>query len=182
MNSTPVSLLERLRRPDDGVAWERFVQLYAPLLYRWLARTGLQEADVADLLQDVLAALVRELPTFERKPDGGFHRWLYAVVMNRWRDRLKRRAFARLPAVDPPAADDLDAFIESEYRDQLVKRVWGILRADFSAETVRVFNDVVILGRPPAEVAAEQGMTPGAVYAIKHRVLARIRQELAGIM
>lgn len=182
MDSTPVSLLERLRQPDDGVAWERFVHLYTPLLYRWLARTGMQEADVADLLQEVLAALVRELPAFRRRPDQSFHRWLYAVVMNRWRDRLKRRPLATLPAIDPPAPDDLETFIEAEYREQLVKRVWGILRADFSPTTVRVFNDVVLLARPPAEVAAEQGTTVGAIYAIKHRVLDRIRRELAGII
>ena len=36
MTRTPVSLLERLRSRLDREAWDRFVELYAPLLYRWL--------------------------------------------------------------------------------------------------------------------------------------------------
>src|SRR5262249_17429911 len=31
MNTTPVSLLEQLRQPDDQGAWERFARLYTPL-------------------------------------------------------------------------------------------------------------------------------------------------------
>jgi hypothetical protein len=35
MPSTPASLLERLRRPDDAYAWARLVRLHAPTLYGW---------------------------------------------------------------------------------------------------------------------------------------------------
>jgi hypothetical protein len=35
MNTTPVSLLERLRQPTPRDAWARFVQLYSPLLFHW---------------------------------------------------------------------------------------------------------------------------------------------------
>jgi serine/threonine protein kinase len=43
MQTTPVSLLERLRRPTDQEAWRRFVHLYTPLLYHWACRTGLPD-------------------------------------------------------------------------------------------------------------------------------------------
>jgi RNA polymerase sigma-70 factor (ECF subfamily) len=49
---TPVSLLGRLRRPDDLEAWGRFVELYTPLLYYWARRQGLQQADAKDLVQE----------------------------------------------------------------------------------------------------------------------------------
>src|SRR5207248_2374355 len=64
MSQTPVSLLERLRRPGEEAAWMRFVELYTPLLYYWGRRAGLQEPDAADLVQDVLTLLVRKLPEF----------------------------------------------------------------------------------------------------------------------
>src|SRR2546429_426181 len=35
MTRTPASLLERLRTSPDDQAWDRFVDLYAPLVYRW---------------------------------------------------------------------------------------------------------------------------------------------------
>jgi RNA polymerase sigma-70 factor (ECF subfamily) len=65
MLSTPITLLERLRRRDDAAAWAQFVRLYTPLLWSWARRAGLSKDDAADLLQDVFATLVRELPAFE---------------------------------------------------------------------------------------------------------------------
>ncbi len=64
MSTTPVSLLEQLRQPTAARAWPRFVELYAPLLYDWARRLGLQDADAADLVQDVFAILLRKLPEF----------------------------------------------------------------------------------------------------------------------
>src|SRR5262245_15322932 len=64
MTKTPSSLLERLRLPGDPAAWARFVALYAPLIYGWGLRAGLQESDAADLAQEVLVTLLQVLPTF----------------------------------------------------------------------------------------------------------------------
>ena len=71
---TPARLLERLRRPEEPEAWERFFALYAPLIYSWGRRAGLQDADAADLVQDVLVALVRALPTFTYDRHKSFRR------------------------------------------------------------------------------------------------------------
>ena len=68
MPSTPLSLLERLRRPQDGAAWSQFVRLYTPLLFRWARGAGLSEADAADLLQDVFTTLLQEMPRFVYQP------------------------------------------------------------------------------------------------------------------
>src|SRR5262245_6236650 len=65
MLTTSDSLLHRLRHPSDGEAWARFIQLYTPVLHRWANRLGLQEADAADLVQDVFGLLLRKLPEFE---------------------------------------------------------------------------------------------------------------------
>src|SRR5579884_2791736 len=76
MNTTPVSLLVRLRAPG-APAWQEFVALYTPLLYTWARRKlGLGSEDAADLLQDVFVLLVRALPTFEYDATKGFRRWL----------------------------------------------------------------------------------------------------------
>ncbi len=72
MDSTPPSLLERLRLPGEEAAWGRFVELYTPLLFFWARRLGLQEADAADLVQDVFRALVRKLPGFVYEPGKSF--------------------------------------------------------------------------------------------------------------
>src|SRR5262249_2182105 len=64
MHTTPVSLLERVRRLGEQQAWERFVDMYTPLLYHWACRMGMQQSDAADLVQEVFTVLVAKLPEF----------------------------------------------------------------------------------------------------------------------
>src|ERR1700730_13600472 len=102
MNSTPISLLDRLRRPDEQFAWERFVQLYSPLLCHWARRLGLQGPEAADLVQDVFTVLVQRLPEFRYDPEKRFRAWLWTVTVNCCRQRLRREPTFVL--VDDPAA------------------------------------------------------------------------------
>ncbi len=61
MYSTSMSLLKRLRQPEERPAWERFVELYTPLLYQWAYRLGVPDPDAADLVQDVFLVLIAKL-------------------------------------------------------------------------------------------------------------------------
>jgi DNA-directed RNA polymerase specialized sigma24 family protein len=64
MSTTSISLLERLRQPDQDAAWTRFVELYRPFLLYWAHKLGARSQDADDLVQDVLVALVKKLPEF----------------------------------------------------------------------------------------------------------------------
>jgi len=66
MISTPVTLLERLRNPNQAEAWSQFVRLYAPLILRFVELQGFRDADAEDAAQDVLLKLVRLMPTYQR--------------------------------------------------------------------------------------------------------------------
>jgi RNA polymerase sigma-70 factor (ECF subfamily) len=186
-SATPISLLERVRRPNDRAAWERFIELYTPLLFHWVRRLGLSEADAADLVQEVLLILVRTLPSFSYDPGQGFRRWLRTVTLNKWRERLRRQA-AQLETqaagklADRLAAPEDEAIWEAEYRQRLVARALRIMQRDFQPATWRACWEHVACGRPAPEVAAELGMSVGAVYAATGRVLARLRQELHGLL
>jgi len=186
MLSTPVSLLERLRRPDDAVAaWPQFVHLYTPLLFGWARRAGLSEIDAADLLQDVFTTVLQELPRFEYQPDKSFRAWLRTVLLNRWRT-LQRR---RLPRSIPPeqldglsAGADPDLPGEAEERRELVRRGLALIQDDFAPPTWQAFRECVVQGRRPGEVAAELGLSVNAVYLARSRVLRRLREQLAGLL
>src|SRR5260370_5851409 len=80
---TRLSLLERLRDAGDTQAWEEFVDLYAPLVYRLGRRCGLQDADAADLTQEALGVAASALPKFRYDAERGtFRGWLLAVARN----------------------------------------------------------------------------------------------------
>jgi RNA polymerase sigma-70 factor (ECF subfamily) len=183
MHTTSVSLLDRLRQPADPQAWERFVDLYTPLLFHWARRAGLQETDAADLIQDVFQVLLRRMPEFHYDRNGSFRGWLRTVLLNQWRTRLRRRRELPLNEAESGLAeeDGQDAVTEKEYRDYLIGRALDVMRKDFQPATWQACWEHVARGRAAAEVAAELGITVKAVYLAKARVLRRLREELQGL-
>lgn len=187
MHTTPVSLLERMNRPDEkAAAWARFVELYTPLLFAWAGRQGVPEQDAADLVQNVFVTLLRRLPEFCYDTRGSFRGWLRTVLLHQYRDQLRR--------LSPPAAmepqelaaraspDPLEEFASAEHRALLARRALRLMQTDFAPTTWRACWETAALGRPAADVAAELGLSPAAVYSASARVLRRLRQEFRGIL
>jgi RNA polymerase sigma-70 factor (ECF subfamily) len=56
------------------------------------------------------------------------------------------------------------------------------MRAEFESSTWTACWEHVVSGRSAADVAAELGISEGAVYVAKCRVLRRLRQELKGLL
>ncbi len=187
MTKTPSSLLERLRQPFEPEAWARFVGLYTPLIYSWARRIGLQEPDAADLVQDVFVTLLQVLPTFSYDRKQSFRKWLRTVTLNKWRKERKRPSHHMVQGPDgqpEPVAvsDDLEACWDAEYQQHLVDQALRLMRTDFDEATWKACWEMAAAGRPAADVAAELGLTVGAVYAAKFRVLNRLRRELQGLL
>lgn len=183
MQATSLTLLDRLRQPDQTEAWNRFAQLYTPLLIVWARSVGLQDADAADLAQDVLLKVMRLLPAYQRKSGETFRGWLFTVAKNECADFRRRRATRPLPG--PVGLSDV---IESadvsdaDYRTHLVHRALELIRPDFSSATWSAFVGLMLENRPAAEVATATGLTPNAVYMARHRILTRLREELGEML
>jgi RNA polymerase sigma-70 factor (ECF subfamily) len=175
------SLLDRLRREGGRQDWERFVDLYGPLLRYW-ARRLLPPDEAADLIQDVLLVVMQKLPSFKGEENRTFLAWLRAVMLNRCRD-LGRRAAVRPEHLDGAALDafagaDLVEVDASDARNFLIRRALQIMQSDFAPTTWRACWESVAAGRPAAEVAAELGVSIDVVYAATYRVIKRLRSEL----
>jgi len=186
MLSTSVSLLLRLRSQNDPSNWDRFVRLYTPLLFHWSKRAGLQQEDAADLVQDVLTTLLRKMPEFDYDGQKSFRSWLRTVTLNHWRDRLKRRSTRPLPAMEATEEiadeDGLGHLIDAEYHKALTTRALELMQSEFRPNVWKACWEHAVQGRPASDVAVELAMTPGAVYTATSRVLARLRQELDGLL
>ena len=189
MTQTPVSLLERLKQQADADAWSRFVSLYTPLIHDWGRGVGLQDQDAADLVQKVFVILLQVMPNFTYDGSKSFRRWLRTVTLNKWRDRCTEKGAQPPPGTGSPAElDDVadhagsDPFSRAEFQQHLIQRALQIMKADFQPTTWKACWEHVVSGRPAREIAAELGITPGAVYAARLHVLDRLRQELAGML
>ena len=184
MHDTPATLLHRLcgePTPDD---WERFVRLFTPLLRRWAVRLGVSDSSVEDLLQELFVLLIRELPEFRYDPTRSFRAWLWTVFRRAvlaWRKRQPQSGPALEELDELSSPDSIAEATEAEYRRYLLGRIVQIVRADFPDTTWRIFQQVAIEGRPGVDVAREFAVTVNAVYLARSRVLARLREELAGL-
>jgi RNA polymerase sigma-70 factor (ECF subfamily) len=193
--STSRSLLAEAQR-DDPAAWVRLVDLYAPLIAAWCRRLRVAEQDVADVLQDVFAAVAANLERFRKeRPQDTFRGWLSTIARNKVRDYYRRKAdrpvaaggteaSLRLAQVADPEAlaeggDGLDCDLsESVAFSEVLQRALRSIRAEFHDETWQAFWCVVVEGRATSDVAAALAMQPGAVRVCKSRVLSRLRREL----
>ena len=187
MESTSVNLLRRVREPSDRAAWQRLVDLYAPLVFHWGKSEGLNATDASDLVQDVLTLLALKLPEFEYDPNRKFRGWLRTLTVNRARDFQRLQSLRPTTGVDQTIAsasvpDNVDLLHEAEYRHYLAGRALELMQTEFQEATWRACWLLVIDDRGAAEVARELGTTANAVYLAKSRVLAKLRLELEGLI
>jgi RNA polymerase sigma-70 factor (ECF subfamily) len=187
---TRPSLLVRVRDPRDQEAWRTFLDLYAPLIYGFGRKSGLQDADAADLTQTVLTAVSTSIGRLEYEPDKGtFRGWLFGVARNqlgKWRrsqrqpaasgDTLDRERLAEHPA---PEAND---WWEHEYKRQCFLVAAERVRPLVNDVSWQSFWRTAVEGQAAAEVAAQLQLSVGALYTAKSRVLALVKKEIQALV
>ncbi|MFK7817652.1 MAG: RNA polymerase sigma factor [Planctomycetaceae bacterium] len=190
MNSTSLSLLERIRG-DDEVAWETFVDLYSPLVFYWCRRSASVSAeDAADIMQDVFRAVAGAVDRFERSKAGQFRSWLRVVTQNKIRDfhrqhdRVPRPAGGtvtqrQLAEVPDPASDEESL---SNEKALLTRRALELMKSDFEEKTWRAFWMSAVEGDTAREISEKLGISPQAVWQSCYRVRKRLREELADLL
>jgi RNA polymerase sigma-70 factor (ECF subfamily) len=196
-DSTSRSLLAHARQ-DDPAAWSRLVKLYAPLVAAWCRRWGVAEQDALDLVQEVFAAVARNLPRFRKEEaQDTFRGWLATIARNKVRDYYRRRsaepiavggteALTRMAQVlDPEAlcealSEECPPTEDSAFA-AVLQRALTAIKPDFQERTWQAFWSVVVEGRSTSETAVALGMRPGTVRVSKSRVLVRLRRELGDV-
>ena len=189
--ATRASLLVRLRDPQDEAAWRDFVHLYAPLVYGYARKQGLQEADAADLSQEVLGAVAGSVRRLEYDPRrGAFRNWLFTIVRRRlsdWRAAPSNRPLGSGDTAiqhlleQSPAVESMEAAWQAEWEQRLVTWACEEARQHVSDSTWQAFWRTAIDGQPGKQVAADLGLTIAAVYHARSRVVARLRELIQSV-
>src|SRR2546422_10429108 len=101
--TTSASLLLRVRDARDGQAWTQFEELYAPLIHGFARKRGLQDADAADLTQDVLRLVARAGQQRQYDPQiGSVCRWAFTRGRNPGGEILRKSRAAEEGGGRPP--------------------------------------------------------------------------------
>ena len=180
---TQPSLLVRIRDPRDGTSWSQFVDLYAPLVFRFGRKHGLQDADAADFTQDVLRSVAGAVGKLDYDPQRGtFRGWLFTVVRNRLRDFLdsRRRQCQGCGDTETHALleqqEELRDTWDQGYEWQLLTWAAEQIRGTVQESTWQAFWLTTIEEMSGQEVAKKLGMSVAAVYLAKSRMMARLKE------
>lgn len=192
-SSSSYSTLLRQIRAHDPDAWQRLVQIYAPLAYQWCRSQGLQASDSADVIQEVFQSVTANIKQFIGGSSGSFRGWLWTIARNKIRDFYRREQrqvrgrggtdamlqIRELPDEEPQSLPSSDSLDTSSAPQHVALR---LIQDEFEVQTWRAFEEVVIKSRTVADVAADLDMTPNAVRISKCRVLKRLREEFGDML
>lgn len=190
MSDTPatrLSLLVRLCDARDDDAWSQFVEIYAPLVYGYARKHSLQDADAADLTQDVLQAVSGAIRRLDYDPRrGSFRGWLFTVVRNKLRNFIAAQKRPGRGSGDsdaqhllnelPAREEDQSAWWDEEYERRVFAWAAEIVRDRFSESTWQAFWQTAVEGKSGPQAARELRMSVAAVYLAKGRVMARLKE------
>jgi RNA polymerase sigma-70 factor (ECF subfamily) len=185
--------LERVKA-NEAAAWDRLVELYAPLVCQWCRRWHMHDEDAADVLQEVFQAVVAHIEAFRKeRPGDTFRGWLRTITKNKVYDHFRRKqrepgaeggsaAQIRLAQLPDPESPEEDSLPDDDADPGLFHRALNLIRGEFEERTWQAFWRTAALGQTPKEVGADLSMSPGAVRVAKSRVLQRLREELGDLM
>lgn len=187
MFPTRSSLLLRVKRTDDSVAWLEFDALYRPLMFRYARSRGMAHDDAEDVVQQCMTAITRTLPQFEyARERGSFKGWLHTVVDNTVKNHFRKSPMPRadtdrLVAATGREASPADLW-ELHWEEEHLLHCLQHCRAEVTDQTYEAFRLYVLEERPPETVAAELGLSVDKVYRAKSRILARVREKMTELL
>jgi RNA polymerase sigma-70 factor (ECF subfamily) len=185
---TRISLLVRLASAEDEPAWSEFVEIYGEAVLRYCLSRGLQEADAAEVVQEVFLAVHKSVGEWEYSGrPGGFRAWLFQTAHRICLRALRNRSRSdgavggttalqslRQIADDAPETDEC----EREWQRWALCWAVGQVRPLVKPTTWNAFWLTAVEGCPAGEAAERLGMSIGNLYAAKCRVQSRLKNAI----
>jgi RNA polymerase sigma factor (sigma-70 family) len=191
---TRYSLLSRLQNWDDQESWRVFFDTYWRLIYSIALKSGLTEAEAADVVQETVICVANDIDKFKRdRKLGSFKGWLRNLTRWRIADQLRKRApnlFGESFASNPDTSlmelaqipDSVDAGLENvweaEWQSNLMEAALERVKRRVKEEHYQMFDLNVIRQWPAKKVAETLEVSVAQVYIAKHRILALLKKEV----
>ncbi|HEY1661733.1 MAG TPA: sigma-70 family RNA polymerase sigma factor [Verrucomicrobiae bacterium] len=190
---TRATLLERLKDWRDEPSWQEFFDTYWKLIYRIAIKSGLNDAEAQDVVQETMISVQKNIPKFEYdRKLGSFKLWL--LNMTRWRitDQFRKRESLIVPALQEETSVDtqwMDKFVDpasanieqvwnDEWEKNLLNAALLKVKRNLEPEKYQIFDFLVNKEWPPEKVAKTFSITVNQVYLAKHRITEQIKLEV----
>ncbi len=190
---TRATLIQRLKNWQDEASWQDFFDTYWKLILGVAIKSGLNQAEAEDVVQETMFSVAKRMPHFKYDPAiGSFKAWLLNLV--RWRilDQLRKRGplFARHPHPEhgasahdthpmaDPASQALERMWDEEWEKNLFEAAITVVKRRLDPQRYQIFDLYVNKGWPPEKVAHTLDIPIDHVYLAKHRITEMIKKEV----
>ena len=185
MQDTQLSFIYELTDGSDE-SWIRLSRVYSPLIRGYLTRFHFGNEDIADITQEVLLAVHKNIDGFEHNGRvGAFRSWVRTITVNSARSFLRKNPRGRTISFEDETrellnqlADDssrLTAEFNRQHDGFFVEMLLDRVADECDPETIEVFRLYALQGMDPNEIARSRGIARSAVYVTKSRVMRRLK-------
>ncbi len=193
MQTTSVSLLQRLAKTGEDADWQKLLTIYRPFIERVVNSYPVLVSHADDVVQEVVMVLMRELPVYQRQRAGSFRSWLRLVTVNQLRIALRKvkrqpqssteflASVEQIESLADPMSIAAKTWDE-EHDRAVLQSVIDLVRPTVQEQTWLAFERYAIADEPPSKVATDLGMSLNSVLLAKSRVLRRMRVEAKGLV
>jgi RNA polymerase sigma-70 factor (ECF subfamily) len=178
MTEAELDRLVDAARAGGGWAFGRLWQELSPVVEAYVRARGARDPD--DTTSEVFLAVFRAIDRFAG--DGrAFRSWLFTIAHHKAVDSWRRGPATR----EFPTDEVEDGRSAPSAEDDAMARLSGSAVEDLLLRTLTPDQHAVLLLRVVAELTLEEtsavvGKPVGAVKALQHRALRRLRREIAG--
>lgn len=192
-SKTRLSLLVGLKETDNQAVWLRFYETYRGLIFQIARRSGLDESNSEEVVQETVISVARSIGKFRYdRAKCAFRTWLYVLARRRIADRLRRARLDPLAAgnqADLGEDANIEDLIEAHARepDPEWDQLWRQHQLSLAMQRVRgsvgglqfqLFDAYAVKGGNALEVARAFDVSVGQVYLAKYRVGLAVRKVL----
>lgn len=186
-------MLVGLKETDNQAVWLRFYETYRGLLFQIARRSGLDESNSEEVVQETVISVARSIGKFQYdRSKCAFRTWLYVLARRRIADRLRRARFDPLASGNQVEVSDeahLEDLMDAQSRqpDPDWDQLWREHQLNLAMQRVRgsvgalqfqLFDAYAVKGGNALEVARTFDVSVGQVYLAKYRVGLAVRKVL----
>lgn len=183
------SLIVRLSDGCDAEAWDQFVSIYEPLVYRLARSKGFQDADAREIVQEVLLAVSRAVERWQPDAElGRFRDWLFRIARNLMINYMTRRHHQSIASGDSRIGDLMNQQVDSssdesvmfdlEHRREVFRWAAECVQTQVKEATWQAFWLTSVEQSSIAAAAKSLGISIGAVHIARSRVRCRLRDQV----
>ncbi len=162
------------------------LNIYQPLIRKWLGRFGAPPNELPDLSQSILTVIIKKLPEFQHQGrEGSFRSWIKSITRNCllefWRAKkihpvaTGKTSFQEEINQLADDTSDLSAKWNREYDQQVLATLLNQIQNEFKPSTWNAFQLVAIEGISAKAAAEQLSVTVNSIFIAKSRVMARLR-------